>query len=73
MLDTLEFEIPVELYDQDDIYEGIITILMDRDGNETWRPERAVVAVGMYLTGPLAGRPFVTDDIVTDELKLFVQ
>ena len=73
MINATEFEIPVDLYENDNVYEGIITMLLDGDGNETWRPWRAVVAVGIYLTGPLAGQPFVTDDIDTDNLKEFVQ
>jgi len=77
MLDAVsagwEFSIPVDYIDGNRIYDAVITNLYDADGNETWRPERAQVAVGMFLTGPYAGRPIVIDDITEGELKPYVQ
>ena len=68
-----EFAIPVNFIDGDEVYDAIITNLYDADGTETWRPERATVAVGLFLTGPHAGQPVVIDDVTTEELKPYVQ
>ena len=67
-----EFCIPVDMTDGDATYDGIITNLYDADGQETWRPERATVAVGLFLSGPYLGRPIVIDDITELELKIHV-
>ena len=67
-----DFSIPVDMTDGDATYDGIITNLYDADGQETWRPERATVAVGLFLSGPYLGRPIVIDDITELELKIHV-
>lgn len=76
MLDAIsaewEFSIPCDFIDGVNVYDAIITNLYDADGIETWRPERASVAVGRFLTGPYVGRPVVIDDITELELKIYV-
>jgi len=67
-----EFSIPVDYIDGDRTYDAIITNLYDADGNETWRPDCAYVAVGVFLSGPYVGRPVVIDDITEAELKPYV-
>jgi hypothetical protein len=67
-----EFAIPVDIEAGDETHQAIITNLYDRQGDETWRPEHACVAVGIYLTGPRAGQWIVIDDITEAELKPYV-
>lgn len=67
-----EFSIPLSIADGDETHDAIITNLYDSEGNVTWRPERAIVAVGLYITGPRAGHWLVIDDITEAELKPYV-
>lgn len=68
-----EFNIPVDFVDDGgNVHDAIITNLYDSDGEQTWRPEAAMVAVGVMISGPRAGEWIVIDDITSDELKPYV-
>jgi hypothetical protein len=67
-----DFAIPVDFIADGKVYDGIITQFLDADGEQTWRPDRATIAIGEFINGPHAGRPFILDDIDPSEIKVYV-
>lgn len=52
----------VEIHACVDDEEVIITSLFDLHGELTYRGDRAISAIGLYLTGPRAGELFCLDE-----------
>lgn len=59
-----EVSIPISWDDA----EGVITTLFAAGGETVRDPKEALVAVGVFLTGPRAGHWFVLDDLPLSEI-----
>ena len=68
MNDETEFAIPINLEYGEHSHAAIITNLYDDQGHDTWQPSRAMIALGVWITGPMAGHPIIIDE---NEIEMY--